>query len=290
MLHWLNMNKHQSPLEIGHARIAPTHTYSTPSEHPKGKALNRDEPRSNPSEPVRTSAEPLEEVWITVDEAVTYCAEQGLARTAKTLRKWAERSFNMPEGDVVSRREDTIWGRYRWNIEKASLVREVAEELSRERVQTSSNGDVPSRSNDADLTTTNSSEPVRTGLNASRIQPTEKALPIKAAPGSHPTEQVRTGSKQLVVTNEATEELATLRAENKILRELIERDKGDIDFLREQVTSDRSLKTEFAKTSQQLLETLETLATGGRLRQPTAPATSVEAVRYQPAPRSQGEV
>ena len=100
----------------------------------ESSAKEKDEPGANGFEPLPLVEDDFPKtVWLTVDEAVAYCDAQGLSRTPKTVRKWAERSFNLPDGDVVSDREDTLWGRYRWKIEAASLVRKVAEELSRER-------------------------------------------------------------------------------------------------------------------------------------------------------------
>ncbi len=75
---------------------------------------------SHSIEPAQSGAHPFEQEWLSVNQAVTYCAELGLVRTPKTVRKWAERSSGLPDGDVLSRKQDTMWG-YRWQIEKASL-------------------------------------------------------------------------------------------------------------------------------------------------------------------------
>jgi len=65
---------------------------------------------TNTPEPVRTDPNVFEQVWLTVDQAVAYCDQRGLSRTPKTIRKWAERSSGLTDGDVVSRKEDTAWG------------------------------------------------------------------------------------------------------------------------------------------------------------------------------------
>ena len=224
----------------------------------ESSAKEKDEPGANRFEPLLPAETGLPDiVWLTVDEAVAYCDAHGLSRTPMTVRKWAERSFNLPDGDVVSDREDTLWGRYRWKIEAASLTRKVAEELSRER---------------------GSDEPVQTGSNADALNTVAKQIaPI--------TEPVRTRSNVIDVRDE-TDAMATLRAENRELREQQKRDRDEISFLRDEVKFNRSLKTDFAQTSHRLLETLETLAIGGRLKRgkPDAqqPAASpAEPVRYQ---------
>ena len=102
------------------------------------------ETSANPSEPVHTPANGFEQEWLDVEQSVALALELGLSRTPKTIRKWAERSSGLPDGDVVARREDTQWN-YRWLIEKASLIRKVEEEL--------------------ELSGANHPKPVRTGAN-----------------------------------------------------------------------------------------------------------------------------
>ncbi len=274
---------------------------SIPSNEPvrtetKDGAQNNNEPGANTCEP-----EPAMEavfpktVWLTVDQAVAYCDEQGLTRTPKTVRKWAERSYNQSDGEVVSDREDTLWGRYRWKIETTSLARKVSDELSRERgtnepVQTGSNH--LAQSDEADLRETSSNlfERVRTRSNGE----TEKTDPGNVEPSLLSSEPVRTSANQTAIPGEAAE-VATLHAENRELREQQKRDREEIAFLRDEVTFNRSLKTDFAQTSHRLLETLETLAIGGRLERgksdvQQATSTPVEPVRYQQADIDQSVV
>ena len=265
---------------FGRVRKIPAHTDEPVTNEPLDSSQKKGESGANEFEYPTPPTEDFETVWLTVDEAVTYCDEQGLSRTAKTIRKWAERSYNIPEGDVVSRREDTLWGRYRWKIEKASLARKVIDELSRERVHTGANeGDaVPSEITVAALS--NMSGPVQTSSN-------EKPKQITNFPGSNavePIEDVRTRSNELTVTDE----LATLRAENVELRKQQDRDRSEIEFLREEVIFNRSLKGDFANNSSWLLETLETLAIGGRLER--GGGKREEPVRYRQAEVERGEV
>ncbi|WP_425092915.1 hypothetical protein [Tropicimonas sp. S265A] len=273
---------------FGRVRTIPVHTDEPTRTKNDLAASNKDEPGANPPPISAAKPIPFEEVWLTVDEAVAHCAAQGLSRTAKTIRKWAERSFNVPEGEVVSRREDTLWGRYRWKIELKSLERKTAEELSREAensrepVQTGANTisavatDIPPK------TPTNPSEHVQT----SAVAPAE---PIPETPSSNmiaPRADVRTGVTSIPVSDINSNELATLRAENKELRKQQDRDQDEIRFLREEVTFNRSLKADFARNSQRLLETLETVAVGGRLERRAGSADHEasepsQAVRYR---------
>ena len=85
-------------------------------------------PGAHPSEPVPTGAQGFGD-WLTIAEAVAYCADKGLARTPKTVRKWAHRSHLQPDNaDLVVRREDVDNG-FRWTVERASLDRKIEQEL-----------------------------------------------------------------------------------------------------------------------------------------------------------------
>lgn len=137
-------------------------------------------PEAHRPEPVQTSARGASE-WLTVAEAVSYCALKHLPRTAKTVRKWAHRSHLDPEnGDVVVRREDVENG-FRWTIERASLDRKIKQELEFEARRSSSvvaepaqtdleaSGQVRTGAFDetADLTSVSETDIVSTGANPS---------------------------------------------------------------------------------------------------------------------------
>ncbi|WP_299854681.1 hypothetical protein [uncultured Roseobacter sp.] len=270
------------PNPFGQVRTVPVQSSEPPVAEIEREAQNTDGLGASLSEPVTPISHSLDDIWLTVDEAVTRCEAQGLFRTAKTIRKWAERSFNVPEGEVVSSREDTMWGRYRWKIEQKSLDRKIAEELSREAalpikpVQTGSDVSADLPSEITEKPQTNTSEPVQT----SAIKATRDDLAKQSSNKHEPGADVRTGAHVLPVSSANSDELARLRAENEGLRSQQERDQDEIKFLREEVTFNRSLKTDFAQNSKQLLETLETLAVGGRLEKPTPPVA--QPVRYRP--------
>lgn len=73
--------------------------------------------------------------WLSVTEAVTYCARRGLHRNIKTIRRWAERSLKRPEdAEVKVREQDTGFG-FRYMIDRESLDLKIAQELEFEAKQ-----------------------------------------------------------------------------------------------------------------------------------------------------------
>lgn len=84
--------------------------------------------------------------WLSVKEAVVYCADRGLSRNEKTIRRWAERSIKRPESpEVQVREQDTGFG-FRYMIEKNSLDLKIKQELefAAERGDTVTSGHAPS--------------------------------------------------------------------------------------------------------------------------------------------------
>jgi len=67
--------------------------------------------------------------WLSVTEAVPYCAQHGLNRNIKTIRRWAERSFKRPESAEVKVREQDTGSGFRYMIERASLDLKIKQEL-----------------------------------------------------------------------------------------------------------------------------------------------------------------
>jgi hypothetical protein len=138
---------------------------------------------------VRTGAH-LFAPWLTVQEAVAYCMTNGLPRTPKTVRKWAQRSIEAAPGtgDVVVQRQDTENG-FRWLISRESLDVKIEQEKEfGERTDEPNDGAHPS-------------EPVRTG--------------------AHLFEQVATGANrfaQVPISNEATEPVQTRENTSKPVR------------------------------------------------------------------------
>lgn len=146
--------------------------------------------------------------WLTVPEAVRYCADQGLSRTPKTLRKWAARSHLSPENaDISVRQEDTENG-FRWSIEVNSLDRKIDEELEYER----------RKQPDVDRTGAHQAEPVSASSGAS----------FQTEPSPDTSEPVHTGEEKNA--NDRIE--AELRAQ-------LEQALAEVDFLRGELTHRR---------------------------------------------------
>ena len=118
-------------------------------------------PGLNPSEPVHLTDRDFGE-WLTVSEATAFCSLRGLARTPKTLRKWAMRSHrDLENSDLTVRREDIDNG-WRWTIERSSLERKIEQELEFEARRSNGLADT--------------AEPVRSGSNQSGPVPTGASL------------------------------------------------------------------------------------------------------------------
>lgn len=78
----------------------------------------------------RTGGKIVDSVWLSVADAVTYCAAKGLVRNIKTVRRWAHRSFAHPESaEVLVRKQDTETD-FRYVIERSSLDVKITQELA----------------------------------------------------------------------------------------------------------------------------------------------------------------
>lgn len=71
--------------------------------------------------------------WLTVPQATLLCAEAGLPRTIKTIRRWAQRSAENPDQpEIIAEKQDMENG-FRWLIERNSLELKIAQELEFDR-------------------------------------------------------------------------------------------------------------------------------------------------------------
>jgi hypothetical protein len=171
-----------------------------------------DQTGANPSEPARTGADRLRP-WLTVAEAVLYCADNGLSRTPKTLRKWARRSFLFPDDAELDVRREDVENGDRWVIERGSLDRKIAQE--RELMARRADEPVGAGADQV--------EPVRTGSLAQTL-----AKPDAAAP-----EPVQTGANQSEPAPAQTEII-------EALHDRIEDLKAEVAFYREELTDRRN--------------------------------------------------
>jgi len=205
---------------------------------------------ANQPEPVQTGAHPFEQEWLNVEQAVVYCAELGLTRTPKTIRKWAERSSGLPDGDVLARKEDTPWG-YKWQIEKVSLTRKVDEELElraanqSEPVRTSSPEQVLPESEILLETQnepgTNASEPVHTGVNTFAPSKDQLAQENEPEPSAHPFAPVQPSSDMELILDEVRARMSDKDQEITFLRDQLADAQAEIG--RRAASTDDALKT-----------------------------------------------
>lgn len=211
---------------------------------------NSDEHLSHHPEPVRTGAHPFEQEWMSVEQAVVYCAELGLTRTPKTIRKWAERSSGLPDGDVLARKEDTPWG-YRWQIEKASLTRKVEEEIELrgantfEHVQAraaNSNAPEAEKTNPiGDEPQSNPTEPVHTGSGKFAPSSMQSNEETSGEPGAHRFEQVQRRSELESVLDEVRARMSDKDQEIRFLRDQLA--DAQVEIGRRAASTDEALKT-----------------------------------------------
>jgi hypothetical protein len=75
---------------------------------------------------------------------LAYCAENGLSRNIKTVRRWSQRSHAKPDNaEVLVHEQDTENG-FRYVIERESLDRKIAQELDFDAQRTHADGSAPS--------------------------------------------------------------------------------------------------------------------------------------------------
>lgn len=217
---------------------------------------------SPPFEPVRNSSNGFEHRWMTVEQAVVFCAERGLNRTPKTIRKWAERSSGLADGEVVARKEDTPYGNYRWQIDVTSLARKVEEELSvrntnqPEPVRPGANaiqfGDVEKANKILIEPTPSFSEQVQTGGHRFEPTPDQRKQETQGEPGVNPTEPVRTGAERSELLQPSELELVL----DEVRERMGDKDK-EIAFLRDQLSEAQAEIGRRAASTDEALKTID---------------------------------
>ncbi len=99
-------------------------------------SLNEAYPARIVAGPLNVDTSVADAVWLSVAEAVAYCASRGLHRNIKTVRRWAHRSVARPEtAEVLAQKQDTETD-FRYVIERGSLDVKIAQELAFEAQQT----------------------------------------------------------------------------------------------------------------------------------------------------------
>jgi hypothetical protein len=162
---------------------------------------------------VRTGAHPFGE-WLSVVEAVAYCQSQGLSRTAKTVRKWAQQAHKVEDGagDIVVRSQDVGNG-FRWQINRDSLDVKIQQELEfdqrPEEVRTGAHpsGEV--------ATGAHTSAPVRTGAAEDTIEEENNEKDLKIKNLEEENEKLRGENMNLTIDNKAKEQVTTQLAKER---------------------------------------------------------------------------
>lgn len=171
------------------------------------------------SAPVQTGAVGFG-AWLTVGEAVAYCQTQGLSRTQKTVRKWAQLAHQAGgQDDVRVRHQDTENG-FRWLIERESLNVKIAQEKEYEARK-------------AEVQANDLAEPVPTSTHRLLPVRTDAATEAGDDPDANASGHVRTG----------VDPSAPVHA-NESVRPRDARATEMIDFLKNQIDEkDRQLRT-----------------------------------------------
>lgn len=148
---------------------------------------------ANPSEPVHTGSHTFAE-WLTVQDAVSYCLSKGLARTPKTVRKWAQRAIESAPGtaEISVQRQDTENG-FRWLISRESLDVKIEQEKDLAvRTDAEQGG---AHLFEQVHTGSHTSEQVPTGANMFEHVPTNREEEATAKSHENTSEQVPAGAR-----------------------------------------------------------------------------------------------
>ena len=121
--------------------------------------------------------------WLTVPQAAVLCAELGLPRTIKTIRRWAQRSAENPNQPEITAQKQDMDNGFRWIIERNSLDLKIAQEMEFDR--RAAEGQVRTPEN---LSTT--------GPDTTAHVPPQKATPDTSAPVEDMSGQGRTEAVQ----------------------------------------------------------------------------------------------
>ena len=81
--------------------------------------------------------------WLTVPQATLVCAQSGLPRTIKTIRRWAQRSAENPDQPEILAQKQDMENGFRWLIERNSLDVKIAQELEFDRRATEGQARTP---------------------------------------------------------------------------------------------------------------------------------------------------
>lgn len=178
---------------------------------------------ADPSEPLPTVTDRLGD-WLSVSEAVIYCTNAGLPRTAKTVCKWARRAFRDQDEPGTAARQVDISNGFRWALERNWLDRKIAEEFEYEArkrpkpVEASSNPSQPVHTDESQELQT---EQVGTSHDTSEPVQPEDITETLVEPDANPSEPVQTGKDESARITERSVEIELLREQLAIREEQV---------------------------------------------------------------------
>lgn len=223
---------------------------------------------------VQLHSSPTEEFTISVEQVREHFKAKGLSKSKDTIQRWCR------NGDLSCQKQGLL-GRYFTTessllaLEKKLLPDMIAENVGAvvpdELVQAHAGATAPATRNMPVYAGADTAAHTGMQLDEADQEPLH-AGELSDLPLQPPTIEVRPDTGRLA-------------AENEGLREQLENRDKQIEFLQEEIRSSREQRGAVVQISNRMLETLETMAIGGRLDRPRAqedtPAQTSETVRFK---------
>lgn len=195
-----------------------------------------------------------EDFTISVEQVREHFRAKGLSKSKDTVQRWCR------TGELTCRKRGVL-NRYftteasLLELERKLLPDMIAEGAGNKPAETLVQPDAAATSE------VHSSTPRREGEDAPARKETQEHTTVgvkarAAAPATDALEET------------AARDVARLQAENEGLREQLKNRDGQIEFLQEEIRSSREQRGAVVQISNRMLETLETIAIGGRLERP----------------------
>lgn len=225
-----------------------------------------------------------EDYTISVEQVRDYLRQKGLNKSKDTIQRWCR------TGDLECRKMGLLNRFFTTEASLLALEKKLLPDMIAEnagvtsRVSTSmpqpaADANIGVQQHAGDQDTEISGMQLREGEDAGERSGTkENTMPNAAASSSTP--------------KHAATQVAELQAQVAGLTSQLEQMQSMNEFLKEEIVSARGQRGDVVKIAEQMLGTLETIAVGGRLEKPGAPAQSSgpDPVSYQQARPDQGEV
>ena len=210
-----------------------------------------------------------EDFTISVEQVREHFRSKGLSKSKDTVQRWCR------TGELACRKRGVLNRYFTTEASLLELERKLLPDMIAEGVGTKPSASFV-QSDAAAIPNVISSVPLHEDVDApARTETLEhEGVEVKtraAAPAADVPQQT------------AAPEMSRLQAENEGLREQLKNRDGQIEFLQEEIRSAREQRGAVVQISNRMLETLETIAIGGRLERPKP----TEPVRY-PHTRDEG--